>query len=166
MKYYLPWCQQHTLLTHIAMYTAACFLSETGQLDRQVTMGHKSQAITMLNDALWTDLSSNDVTVAAHTQLILNEWYWGGGTDLTAHVRGLREMVRLRGGFRNLGLHGLVAKMAITWVSSSSCQQQRKLTLHALTEPTSPSRYPTRPHPFSSPAVRSNPWKTPKSLCG
>jgi len=164
IKYFVPWCQQNTLLTHIATYTAACFLSETGQLDRQVTMEHKSQAINMLNETLWTDFSSNDGTVAAHTQLILNEWYWGGGTDLGAHVRGLREMVRLRGGFRNLGLHGLIAKMAITWVSSSSFQR-RRLTVHASTEPTSPLPCPTRPHPSCSPAVRSSPWKIPKFPC-
>jgi hypothetical protein len=114
IKHYVPLCLQNSLLAHTAMYTAACFLNETGHLDRQVTMAHKSQAINMLNESLWTDPTSNDETVAAHTQLILNEWYWGGGTDLRAHLWGLKEMVRLRGGFRSLGLHGLIAKMAIT----------------------------------------------------
>lgn len=114
IKYYVPLCVQTPLLTQTAMYTAACFLNETGHLDKTVTMAHKSQAISMLNENLWTDSCSSDETVAAHTQLILNEWYWGAGTDLGAHLRGLKEMVCLRGGFRSLGLHGLIAKMAIT----------------------------------------------------
>jgi hypothetical protein len=114
IKYYVPLCVQTPLLMQTAMYTAACFLNETGHMDKTVTMAHKSQAISMLNENLWTDSCSNDETVAAHTQLILNEWYWGAGTDLRAHLRGLKEMVCLRGGFRSLGLHGLIAKMAIT----------------------------------------------------
>jgi hypothetical protein len=96
------------------MYSAACFLNETGQLDRQMTIAHKSQAIRMLNETLRTDAGTNDEGVAACTQLILNEWYWGGGTDLGAHLRGLRELIAIRGGLRSLGLHGIIAKMAIT----------------------------------------------------
>lgn len=96
------------------MYTAACFLNEMGHLDLRMTMAHKSQAINMLNENLWSGAASNDETIAAHTQLILNEWYWGADTNLDAHLRGLKHMVRLRGGFRGLGLHGLIAKIAIT----------------------------------------------------
>lgn len=114
LKYYVPFCLQAPLLTHTAMYTAACFLNETGHLDKATAMGYKNQAISMLNEHLWSDSCSSDETIAAHTQLILNEWYWGAAGDLGAHLRGLREMVRVRGGFRSLGLHGLIAKMAIT----------------------------------------------------
>lgn len=114
LKYYIPFCLQTPLLTQTAIYTAACHLNETGQVDKAVTMAHKSQAINLLNDNLWSESSSSDETIAAHTQLILNEWYWGAANDLRAHLRGLKEMVRLRGGFRSLGLHGLISKMAIT----------------------------------------------------
>lgn len=114
IKCYIPLCLQNALLAQTAMYTAACFLNEAGHLDRQVTLAHKSQAINLLNESLWMNAGSSDEIVAAHAQLILNEWYWGGTTDLGAHLRGLKEMVRLRGGFRSLGLHGLIAKMAIT----------------------------------------------------
>ncbi|KAB5515229.1 hypothetical protein GE09DRAFT_582522 [Coniochaeta sp. 2T2.1] len=114
MKYYVPLCLQSPLLIHTAMYTAACFLNETSHLDNSVTMAHKSQAISMLNENLCSDSCSSDETVAAHSQLILNEWYWGAATDLSAHLRGLKDIISLRGGFRSLGLHGLIAKMAIT----------------------------------------------------
>lgn len=114
MQYYVPLCLQNQLLAHTAVFTAGCFLNEAGHLDREATMAYKSQAIDMLNESLWTGPPTIDETVAAHTQLILNEWCWGGIVDLRAHLRSLKEMVRLRGGFRSLGLHGLIAKMAIT----------------------------------------------------
>lgn len=161
-------CVQTPVLTQTAMYTAACFLNETGHLDKPVTMAHKSQAISMLNEKLWTESCSKDETVAAHTQLILNEWYWGAGTDLGAHLRGLKEMVSQRGGFRSLGLHGLVAKMAITYVSTPqfafSTAWADPLTHH--TERTSPSPSRTRPRPSRSPGARSTCWRTRRSRCG
>ena len=68
----------------------------------------------MLNEHLRSKSSTTDVAIAAVTQLILDEWYWGEANDLRAHLRGLREMIRLRGGFRNLGLNGMIAKLVIT----------------------------------------------------
>lgn len=95
------------------MYTAACFLSQTGHLDERVTMAHKGESIRLLNSRLHSESSSSDEVIAAVIQLIVNEWCWGETNDLCAHLRGLREMIRLRGGFRNLGLHGLISKLAI-----------------------------------------------------
>lgn len=115
LKHYVPFVLQSPLLTQTAIYTSACFLHETGHMDKSTAMAHKTQAIGLLNEHIWSGSSSSDEVIAAHIQLILNEWYWGAGTDLGAHLRGLREMIRVRGGLRSLGLHGLIAKMAVTY---------------------------------------------------
>lgn len=120
MKYYVPYCLKTPLLAQVAIYTAACFLNQTGHLDERVTMAHKGQSIRLLNDHLRSESSSSDEVIAAVIQLIVNEWCWGETNDLRAHLRGLREMIRLRGGFRSLGLHGLISKLAITYVSLST----------------------------------------------
>lgn len=42
--------------------------------------------------------------------------YWGNTQDLPelrAHLRGLREMIRIKGGFNQMGLTGLLAKLVI-----------------------------------------------------
>ncbi|EOO03543.1 hypothetical protein UCRPA7_970 [Phaeoacremonium minimum UCRPA7] len=114
IKYYVPFCIQTPLLAQVAIFTSACFLTETGYLDNMATMSHKGLAIRMLNEHLRSKSSTTDVAISAVTQLILDEWYWGEASDLRAHLRGLREMIRLRGGFRNLGMDGIIAKLVIT----------------------------------------------------
>ncbi|KAK3378612.1 hypothetical protein B0H63DRAFT_525829 [Podospora didyma] len=113
IKHHVPYVVQSPLLVHVAIYTAACFLTETGHIDRTVAMGHKGYAIALLNDHLRSRTTS-DEGITGVVQLIMNEWYWGNTNDLRAHLRGLREMIKLRGGFRTLGLHGLISKLAIT----------------------------------------------------
>lgn len=67
----------------------------------------------MLNEHLQTRGSTTDEAIVGVMQLMLNEWYWGNMGDLRAHLSGLREMVRLRGGFASLGLGGLLARLVI-----------------------------------------------------
>ncbi|KAL8418761.1 hypothetical protein RB594_002101 [Gaeumannomyces avenae] len=114
VKFYVPFAIQTPLLAQVAIYTASCFLHETGHMDKTTTMAHKGQAIRMLNELLRSSRSStSDEAITAVLQLILDEWYWGETSDLRAHLRGLREMIRLRGGIRCLGMNGLVGKLAI-----------------------------------------------------
>ncbi|KAM7199505.1 oleate activated transcription factor 3 [Naviculisporaceae sp. PSN 640] len=114
IKYHVPYCVQSPLLQHVAIYTAAGLLSQTGHLESTVAMAHKGHAIKLLNEHLRSRASTSDEGIAGVVQLIVNEWYWGDTNDLRAHLRGLREMIKLRGGFRTLGLHGLISKLAIT----------------------------------------------------
>ncbi|KLU86664.1 hypothetical protein MAPG_05676 [Magnaporthiopsis poae ATCC 64411] len=115
VKFYVPFAIQTPLLAQVAIYTASCFLAETGHIDKTTSMSHKGRAIRMLNELLRSSQSStSDEAITAVIQLILDEWYWGETTsDLRAHLRGLREMIRLRGGIRCLGMNGLVGKLAI-----------------------------------------------------
>jgi hypothetical protein len=114
IKQYVPTCIQDPLLLQIVLYTSACFLGETGHVPRMIVMAHKGRAISMLNEHLRSDtFKTSDAAIAGVVQLIIDEWYWGETGDLRAHLRGLREMVRMRGGFHRLGMNGLLAKMII-----------------------------------------------------
>ena len=113
IRFYVPYCIQTPLLAQVAIYTSACFLNETGHLDKMVAMAHKGQAIRLLNEHLRSKASTSDEAITAVIQLIMDEWYWGETGDLRAHLRGLREMIRLRGGLRNLGMNGMISKLAV-----------------------------------------------------
>ncbi|KXX74417.1 Oleate activated transcription factor 3 [Madurella mycetomatis] len=113
-KYFVPYCVHSPLLVHVAAYTAACFLTDTGHVQRTVAMAHKGDVIRLLNEHIRSQHSTNDEVIAGVVQLIVDEWHWGNANDLRAHLRGLRGMIRSRGGFRTLGLHGLISKLAIT----------------------------------------------------
>ncbi|KAL2874285.1 hypothetical protein SGCOL_010547 [Colletotrichum sp. CLE4] len=57
-----------------------------------------------------------DAAIAGVIQLTVAEWYWGeSDQDLRYHLKGLRDMIRLRGGFNQLGMDGLLAKNAIVY---------------------------------------------------
>ena len=113
-KHYLPFSIQSPLMAHVTVYTAACFLNETKIIDNTQTMLLKGQAIRMLNELLRSDeYATSDEAVAGAAQLLTDEWYWGETHDLEAHLRGMRQIIKLRDGFKNLGLNGLLAKMVI-----------------------------------------------------
>lgn len=114
IKYHVPYCVQSPLLVHVAIYTAACLLSETGHIDWTVAMAHKGYAIQLLNEHIASTPSPSDEGITGVIQLIVDEWYWGDTNELRAHLRGLREMIKIRGGLRTLGLHGLISKLAVT----------------------------------------------------
>lgn len=120
LKHYVPFVTQSPLLTQAAIYTSASYLHATGHMDEVMTMGHKTRAIAALNERMWSGAGFTDETVACFTHLVLNEWYFGPETDLSPHLRGLREMIRLKGGLQTLGMHGLIAKLAVTYVSTSA----------------------------------------------
>ncbi|KAJ4422687.1 hypothetical protein N0V82_002691 [Gnomoniopsis sp. IMI 355080] len=117
MTRFVPFCLYSPLLIQTAIYTSACFLNEMegrhNLIDSTTAVAHKFRAIRMLNEHLQTHESTTDEAISAVMQLMLNEWYWGNMDDLKAHTRGLKEMIRLRGGFRSVGLSGLLAKLTI-----------------------------------------------------
>lgn len=117
MTRYVPFCLHSPLLIQTAIYTSACFMNEMGGrhilIDNTAAVAHKFRAIRMLNEHLKAQESTTDEAISTVMQLMLNEWYWGNLDDLKAHLRGLRELVRLRGGFRGVGLGGLLAKLVI-----------------------------------------------------
>lgn len=159
IKYYVPFCLKTPILTQVAIHTAACFLSETGHLDERVAMAHKGLSIRLLNDHLRSESSSSDEVIAAVIQLIVDEWYWGETNDLRAHLRGLREMIRLRGGFRNLGLYGLISRLAIMYALPRTLSFHQWIRVRLADDcivPTTPSPSPSKSLPSSRMAPNSN----------
>jgi hypothetical protein len=73
----------------------------------------KGQAIHTLNTYLRSPASATDEAISAVSQLILSDWYFGETRDMQAHLGGLRELVRLRGGFEEQGVNRLVSKSAL-----------------------------------------------------
>jgi len=73
----------------------------------------KGDAINTLNKHLQSQNWTNDDALAGVVQFVSIEWFFGGPEVVQAHLRGLREMIRLRGGFSNTVVGALVTKVAL-----------------------------------------------------
>lgn len=114
MKHWVPCCVQDPLLLQIVLFTSACFLSETGHIPKTLALLHKGKVYQMLNDQLRDEaMQITDASILAVAQMVVDSWYWGATADLHAHIRGLKQMITLRGGLHKLGLHGFLAKTII-----------------------------------------------------
>ncbi|SPQ24939.1 b145e114-46ea-418d-aa4b-d488dc226038 [Thermothielavioides terrestris] len=73
LKYYVPFCVNSQLLVHVAIYSAACFLTDTGHVERTVAMAHKGRVIKLLNEHIRSQLSASDEAIAGVVQLVVDE---------------------------------------------------------------------------------------------
>lgn len=76
-------------------------------------MRMKGTAISTLNTHLQSENWASDEALAGVVQFVSIEWFFGEPEVVLAHLRGLREMVRLRGGFTRVGVGALVTKVAL-----------------------------------------------------
>ncbi|KAL1840436.1 hypothetical protein VTJ49DRAFT_474 [Mycothermus thermophilus] len=113
IKYYVPYFVNSPLLSRIAIYSAACFLTDSGHVERTTAMAHKGRVFKLLNEHIRSQPTPSDDVIAGVVQIALDEWHWGNINDLRAHLRGLSEMIRSRGGFGALGHNGIISKLAI-----------------------------------------------------
>jgi hypothetical protein len=58
----------------VAIYTAACFLIDTGHVQRTVSMAHKGHVIKLLNEHIRSQQLTSDEVIAGVVQLIVDEW--------------------------------------------------------------------------------------------
>ncbi|KAK4213670.1 hypothetical protein QBC37DRAFT_473101 [Rhypophila decipiens] len=110
---YVPWCIQSPLLAQTSLYISARSLTENQHVDRTYAMRLKGTAIHTLNTHLQSANWASDEALAGVVQFVSIEWFFGEPEVVLAHLRGLREMVRLRGGFTPVGVGGLVTKVAL-----------------------------------------------------
>ncbi|TVY78251.1 hypothetical protein LSUE1_G006779, partial [Lachnellula suecica] len=100
--HWVPRCVKSPLLAQLAIYTASCYQAEFQKIpagQSTVALGLKLKSIAMLNDMLRSEEQSTcDETICGVVYLITNEWYWGIKENVEAHLRGLRQIVSLRGG--------------------------------------------------------------------
>ncbi|KAK3352554.1 hypothetical protein B0T25DRAFT_606491, partial [Lasiosphaeria hispida] len=110
---YVPWCIQSPLLSQTSLYISARSLGERQYIDETSTMKLKGTAISTLNKHLQSEKWISDEALAGVVQFVSIEWFFGRPEVVQAHLRGLREMLRLRGGFSDSGVGALVTKVAL-----------------------------------------------------
>jgi Fungal specific transcription factor domain len=116
MKHWIPFMLQDPLLIQTLLFTSACFLNETGHLPKTVVVALRGLVYQALNHNLRSKRLQNQINDAAImgvAEMVLLEWYWGATTELYAHLKGLKTMIRLRGGMSDLGMHGYLAKLVL-----------------------------------------------------
>lgn len=98
---FLPWALSSEILGPVTLLIGASSLSVTFNLNTYQKSVLKGRAIELVNTYLRRgDIS--DAVISSVVQLLVNEWYQGEISDLLTHLKGLREIIRLRGGFNNL----------------------------------------------------------------
>jgi len=111
--HWVPWCIRSELLVETSLFITAQPLSERVRIDRPGTMELKDRAIRRLNEHLRSPACIGDEALAAVSQFIAIELYYGEAAAMRAHLRGFREMVRLRRGFPDSTVGSLVTKIAL-----------------------------------------------------
>lgn len=105
------------LLAHLGIFTAACYQAEAQNISpgkSAIALGYKLKTIAILNDMLANKgMAISNEAIAGVVYLVINEWYWSCYENVQAHMAGLREMVRLRGGLGEMGMHEFLRKMII-----------------------------------------------------
>lgn len=115
--YWVQWSMKSPLLAHLGIFTAACYQAEAQQIPPSksaTALGYKVKSIAILNEMLVNkEMSTSNEAITGVVYLIINEWYWSCYENIQAHFAGLREMVRLRGGLGEMGMHDFLRKMII-----------------------------------------------------
>ncbi|EMC99477.1 hypothetical protein BAUCODRAFT_50852, partial [Baudoinia panamericana UAMH 10762] len=76
----------------------------------------KARALTEINLALADQKrATSDALISAVMKMAAYEAIFGDSATFAAHMRGLKMMLKLRGGFPTLGLNGLLERMVL-WV--------------------------------------------------
>ncbi|RGP67515.1 6-hydroxy-d-nicotine oxidase [Fusarium longipes] len=148
MKVWIPCTLQDPLLLQIVLFTSACFLTETGAMPKKLRHIYQGHVYFMLNKQLGdSNAQQNDTLMLAVVQMIADSWYWGETDHLTAHLIGLKGLVRMRGGLGKLGMRGYLAKMILIHDIAMALAHEIK-----------PSMYGHPEFPFNDP--RRTPIKT------
>jgi Fungal specific transcription factor domain len=89
-----------------------------------LVLSYKITAIELLNEKLCSSKGleeqvSNEA-ICAVAILASIEWYWSEFEVVEKHLKGLAEMVRLRGGLGELGLHEFLKRMILMYTIASS----------------------------------------------
>ncbi|KAE8441055.1 hypothetical protein EG329_005917 [Mollisiaceae sp. DMI_Dod_QoI] len=102
----LPWMIQSPLMPHIAILMSSA--AQTAEPELQIiksseTFGIKSQVLSLINDFLRQDFNVvGGEALRAVIHLVVVEWWWGSTSSLWAHMKGVKQMLKLRGGFQGM----------------------------------------------------------------
>ncbi|KAL7920341.1 hypothetical protein ACQKWADRAFT_298742 [Trichoderma austrokoningii] len=114
MKHWVPLSIKDPLLLQIVLYTAVCFLKETGRVPKMLAWAYKGVVHRMLNEHLSSPRTqTGDAAIMGTAQMVMDSWYWGTTEELRVHMAGLKTMLRMRGGLQDLGMGGFLAKTVL-----------------------------------------------------
>jgi len=156
--HWVPWSVKSPLLAYFGIFTAACYQAEALKISPSqsaVVLRYKCKVISLLNQRLSHKSTSTSMdTIAAVLYLAVHEWYWSNYDNILAHMKGLKEMVRLRGGLEDLGMSDFPRRMILLMDYHIACSYNGDPTFpHDISIPT---QYP--PHmsmPFIPPPTNS-----------
>ncbi|KAG4440173.1 hypothetical protein IFR05_004318 [Cadophora sp. M221] len=123
--YWVPWSVKSPLLAYLGIFTAACYQAEALKISPSqsaVVLRYKCKVISLLNGMLCNkETSTSTEAIAGVVYLAVNEWYWSNYENVQAHMKGLKEMVRLRGGLDQLGMDEFPKRMILLMDYHISC---------------------------------------------
>lgn len=115
--HWVPWSVKSPLLAYFGIFTAACYQAEALKISPSqsaIVLRYKCKVISLLNEMLsHKGTSTSTEAIAAVLYLAVHEWYWSNYENIQAHMKGLKEMVRLRGGLDNLGMSDFPRRMIL-----------------------------------------------------
>ncbi|KAH7395808.1 hypothetical protein BKA64DRAFT_70191 [Cadophora sp. MPI-SDFR-AT-0126] len=98
----LPWMLQSHIMPHIAILMASAEQSATNNNDvkrKSETIVVKAKVLGLFNEFLDNDFSLvGNAAIRAIFPLVTTELLWGDIDNLWAHLKGLKQMVNLKGG--------------------------------------------------------------------
>ncbi len=75
------------------------------------------------------ETSTSTEAITGVVYLTVNEWYWSNYENVHAHMKGLKEMVRLRGGLDKLGMSDFPRRMVLLYVTTLVAPEGR-ISIH------------------------------------
>ncbi|KAH6662300.1 hypothetical protein B0J14DRAFT_308034 [Halenospora varia] len=105
-KEIVPWVVQSPLMPEIAVLTSLSFEARLQGLEPAKypkALAIRGRILSLLNQHLKHD-HKNVYVEAIHAviHLVQLEWNWGEHANMWAHMKGIKEMIRLQGGFENI----------------------------------------------------------------
>lgn len=126
--HWVKWSIKSPLLAHIGILTAAMYQAEAQKIppaQSAIALRYKVKSIELLNEMLGDKTRATSTeAIAGVIFLLVNEWYWSNHEVVQRHMKGLEEMIRLRGGLDDLGISGFLRRMVIqcVWHFSSKTE--------------------------------------------
>ncbi|PVH68030.1 hypothetical protein DL98DRAFT_634445, partial [Cadophora sp. DSE1049] len=129
----VPWMIQSPLMPDLALLTSVGVKARLQGLQLAKcsdVLAMRSNILSLLNQFLKQDFN-HIYAEAIHfvIHLVLLEWYWGEYASMWAHMKGVKEMLRLKGGFESIK-HPLLRQLLIFADCQLACNFERDLFLH------------------------------------
>jgi hypothetical protein len=115
---WIPWAMKSPLLAYLGIFTSACYQAEAQRSSPEkaaLALKYKLKALHLLNEILSDPkTATSNEAIGGVLNILITEWYWNNYEVVKHHMKGLAEMVRLRGGLEELGT-GCCLREMILW---------------------------------------------------